>query len=235
MDIINSIVKGDALDLYGHIENNSIDLIVTDPPYDIGISGRANRGVLKGFKSFASKDLQNISKGIDIEQHFTEWKRILKKFHLFVFCSNKQLVEYLSIAKKNSYQYSVLIWHKRNAPPFTNNTWKSDIEYIVHIKESGVCFRGDSKLYSSNIEVSRYDHPTEKPVELVKKFISIGSKEGDIVFDPFVGSGTTVQACINLNRRYIGFEISDKFFKIAKEREAMSLGKTGLFAELFED
>ena len=61
-------------------------------------------------------------------------------------------------------------------------------------------------------------HPTEKPVDLIKRFIRVSSQENDIVLDPFLGSGTTAVAAKDLNRKYIGYEIDSEYFNIAKER-----------------
>lgn len=61
-------------------------------------------------------------------------------------------------------------------------------------------------------------HPAEKPLELIKKFITVGSNKGDLIFDPFLGSGTTGVAAKELGRDFIGCEISDEYFKIASQR-----------------
>lgn len=131
---------------------------------------------------------------------------------------------------------SVLVWHKTNTTPFANGVWRSDLEYIVHIRESGATFQGTakekSKIYISPTEKSKYDHPTEKPLDLIKKYIKIGSNENNIVLDPFMGSGTTANACIQLDRQFIGYEIDEKYHAVACERVERAKGNFGLFKEL---
>lgn len=63
-----------------------------------------------------------------------------------------------------------------------------------------------------------FNHPTVKPLEIIQNFIINSSLEGEIVLDPFMGSGTTAVACINTNRNYIGFEIDERYYKIAEKR-----------------
>ena len=63
-----------------------------------------------------------------------------------------------------------------------------------------------------------YGHPTVKPVELITKYVINHSLENEIILDPFMGSGSTGVACINTNRNFIGMELDEKYFNIAKER-----------------
>ena len=71
---------------------------------------------------------------------------------------------------------------------------------------------------TSSKECSKREHPTQKEIKLVRKLIDGFSKEGDIVFDPFLGSGTTAVACKELGRNFIGFEISPEYCEIARKR-----------------
>ena len=72
-------------------------------------------------------------------------------------------------------------------------------------------------------------HPTEKPIRLMKKIIEDYTKEGDTILDCFMGSGTTGIAAVNMNRNFIGFEIDDKYFNIAKKRIENEQAQTVLF------
>ena len=100
-----------------------------------------------------------------------------------------------------------------------------DIEYCLLFREKGCPLYGSygtkSKWFLSPInkkDKDDYDHPTIKPLELVKRHIINSSKENDIIFDPFLGSGTTAVASKELSRQYIGFEINETYYKIAKDR-----------------
>ena len=230
--MINKIYLGDCLDIIDKIPDNSIDLIVTDPPYIYNMNG--GDGFLRKRDKYNKKSkLRNIIDGFNIDLHFTKWKRILKKFNVFIFCSNKQISTIMKWGEDNNYITTLLVWHKTNASPFSNGVWKSDLEFCVHIREKGATFQGKSKdkskIYISPTEKNKYGHPTEKPLQLIKKYIKLGSNERDVILDPFLGSGTTVNACIDLNRQYIGVEIDEQYYKIAKNREQRAIGNIGLF------
>ena len=99
-----------------------------------------------------------------------------------------------------------------HAIPFASGTFKSDLEFIVAMKEKGATFQGDSRLKSKFyqggvVKDKTTSHPTPKPVNLIKKIMMIGSNKGDVVFDPFLGSGTTAMVAKELGRECIGVEI----------------------------
>lgn len=107
-----------------------------------------------------------------------------------------------------------------------NNTYANDTEYCVMAREKGTTkLYGDydsKKKYwitpTNKADKDLYKHPTIKPVEIIKTLISNSTNEGDVVLDCFMGSGTTGVACKELNRDFIGIEIDDEYFKIAKDR-----------------
>lgn len=230
---LNKIYLGDGLEFTRQLDDNSVDLIVTDPPYEVSNCGGGKGGFSEKTKKLKNS-LNDISDGFDIDLHLSEWERVLKKFNAFIFCSNKQISTLMKWGEDRGYSTTCLIWHKYNAMPLCNGVWNGDIEYCIHIRESGATFQGGidlkRKVFRESIVKSEYDHPTVKPLELIKKYIQIGSNEGDTVLDPFMGSGTTAHACIHLNRNFIGFEISEKYFNIANDRIQRAYGNTGLFA-----
>ena len=124
--------------------------------------------------------------------------------------------------KDNKYQYDILVMAKSNPIPAYNNHHLSDSEYIIMIREKGTYFSKHKniddyrKFYMTNCK--KGIHPAEKPIELLERFIRVSSKENDVVLDCFMGSGTTGVACKKLNRNFIGFEIDEKYFNIAKAR-----------------
>ena len=128
--------------------------------------------------------------------------------------------------KGKNCRFNMLVWCKSNPIPSTNNTHLPDLEYCLVFKENGAKRYNDgyelkSKWYLSPInkgDKDLYEHPTIKPLDLVKRHIAHSTNENDIVLDCFLGSGTTAVACKELNRQYIGFEIDEKYFKIAQDR-----------------
>ena len=126
---------------------------------------------------------------------------------------------------QNDYLWDLLVWNKTNPIP-SNSTWLSDVEYCLYFRERGLDVGADDYQYKSKWFVSginqkdkaEYDHPTIKPLELVKRHLENTTKEGDVVLDCFIGSGTTAVACKELGRNYIGFEINPEYYKIAVDR-----------------
>ena len=112
----------------------------------------------------------------------------------------------------------------------------SDTEYCLYFRNGGWCFPEgyeDAKTFYiapiNTKDKNIYKHPTIKPLDFTKKLVRNSSKKDDIVLDPFMGSGTTGQACKELERDFIGIEISKEYFKIAKNR----IENTKIQGELF--
>lgn len=128
------------------------------------------------------------------------------------------------VKEKGCYM-EVLCWCKTNPTPLTNNVWLPDIEYCLMFREKNCQLYGSyetkSKYFISAInkkDKNNYNHPTIKPLEFVKRHIINSTQPNDIVLDTFLGSGTTCVAAKELGRQYIGFEINEKYFKIAQDR-----------------
>lgn len=146
----------------------------------------------------------------------------LKRFYGYFFCNKTLIVDYITWATKNKYNYDVLVMGKSNPIPSYNNHHLSDLEYIILIREKGTYFSKHKNLDDFRkffiTHCRKGVHPAEKPIELLERFIRVSSKEGDIILDPFLGSGTTAVAAVNTNRHYIGFELDEKYFDIACQR-----------------
>ena len=211
---LNKIYNADCLEFMRSMPDNCVDLVVTDPPYEIYTKG----GGLGIRPIYQTGDLDKISKGFDIEATLNELERICKKVNIFTFCSSRQKPRIMNWGYDRGYNIAEMAWYKPNAAPFTNNTFKPDLEWVVYIREKGVKIKGTSRLSIHNCRKSEYGHPTEKPLEAIKQQILIGSKENDLVFDPFMGSGTAAVACKELNRNFIGCEIETRYCEIAEKR-----------------
>lgn len=219
---LNKIYHGDSYELIKKIPDKSIDLIYVDVPYEMQSGGKGSSAFGDRIHKLIRKDMDNIIHGIDYSI-FKEYKRIMKKVNIFIWCNKQQIIEVINYFK--DYSLEILVWAKDNPTPFTNNVWLSDLEYCLYFRESGVKLNDGyhlkSKWYQSPInkkDKDLYDHPTIKPLELVKRHIEHTTQEGDVVLDTFLGSGTTAVACKELGRNYIGFEINEKYYKIAQDR-----------------
>lgn len=220
---INKIYNEDCLDGIAKLENKSIDLIVTDPPYKFENKGGGFYAKNNSTQRVYLDSLRNIKcTEFNPTEFLNTVKPKMKTFYGYFFC-NKSLVEdYIRFARDNKYHFDILVLAKTNPIPAFNNHHLSDLEYIVMIREKGSYFSKHKtlddyrKFYQTNCK--KGIHPAEKPVELLERYIRVSSKENDIVFDPFIGSGSTAVACINTNRNYIGFELDKQYYEIACER-----------------
>ncbi len=224
-DMINTITLGNCYELIKEIPDNSIDLIYIDIPY-LFTHGKGGAGALsKRVNRLMKEELYKIKDGIDISL-FDEICRILKNINIYIWCNQKQMLEILKyfIDNKNC-NFEILTWNKTNPIPMTDNTYLSDIEYCLFFREKGVRLNNGyelkSKYYISPLnkaDKDKYNHPTIKPLELVKRHILHSTQKGDLVLDCFSGSGTTCVACKELDRRFIGIEIDPEYHKISLDR-----------------
>ena len=211
---LNKIYNTDCLEFMRSMPDSCVDLVVTDPPYEIHTKG----GGLGRRPVYENGALGKISQGFDAEATLEQIARICKKINIFIFCSTKQKPRIMNWGYERGCNIAELAWYKPNAAPFTNNTFKSDLENIIYIREKGVKIKGISRLFTHNCGKSKYGHPTEKPLEIIEKLILTASNEEGLIFDPFMGSGTTAAACKELNRNFIGCEIEAKYCEIAEKR-----------------
>lgn len=169
---------------------------------------------------FDSAGYKDIVSGFDISL-FELMEKVCSPFNMFCFCSNKQISKIMAYHEAKGRSTTLLVWNKINSVPFANGVWRGDIEYIVHAKDAGATFLGNAeekKKVSEFSTVRDFEHPTVKPLELIKKYVKICSVVGQTILDPFMGSGTTLVACAKMGRSGMGIEIEQKYFDIACKR-----------------
>lgn len=169
----------------------------------------------------------DITNGIDYSL-FDELERVMKKTYIFIWCSKEQIKDIMNywLSKPYKVNFNLLVWCKTNPTPATNNVWLPDLEYCLVFKQEGAPRYNDGmelkhKWYVSSANVkdkAKYEHPTIKPLDLVKQHILHTTQENDIVLDCFMGSGTTAVACKETGRHFIGFEINKEYYNIANDR-----------------
>lgn len=216
--------------LLNGLEDNSIDLILTDPPYRVTSRGRGkggtttSGGMLKNKIVCEGKIFKN--NNIKPQEYIPEFYRVLKEgTHCYIFTNHVNLSEILKIAKENGFHFiKSLIWDKCNK--IMSQAYMSQFEYILFFrkgkfKKINKCGTSDileiANKKTKNLDGSNL-HDTEKPIELMKILVENSSSENEIVLDPFVGIGSTCMACKELNRQYIGFELDENYCNIANER-----------------
>lgn len=228
-----TLIEDDCFSILKKIPDNSIDLILTDPPYNIAQYSTGNikfdwRADINN--DLAEWDLQELSP-IDLAKEF---KRILSpQGNIFIFCSYNLIGEYHKAFDSIFDTFQFMVWHKTNpVPNFRKSSFLNSCELIVscwnkghtwnfttqkemhNFIESGICM-GKERIKDEN---GKSLHPTQKPLAVLKKIIKIASNENDIVLDCFNGVGSTGEAALSLNRKYIGIEIDKKYIDASKKR-----------------
>lgn len=227
----NRVYVGDALELIKGLENKSVDCVYTDVPYLYECGGGGSSDVALRIHANADRLAEaGIDKGFDMSI-FSEFARVMKKVNMFIWCSKLQIFDianwWLNWAKERGVRinYEVLCWCKANPTPATNNVWLPDIEYCLYFREQGVRlnngYEHKHKWYMSGLNVSDkadYGHPTCKPLEFVSHHILHTTQPGDLILDPYCGSGTTLVAAKRNGRDYIGFDISEEWCGVSRDR-----------------
>lgn len=224
-DFINKVICGDCLEIMKYIPDGAVDLVVTDPPYpnmkgglsvtfDSGVANRSNTNTVVGDNWAATLD----------------WARLA---HLkcsigsLVFCSFHSVCQVPEAIGQSG--AALITWHKPNAMPPIVNAPHYTTEFIWVFRKSGIWRRLETHYVENNLtsgcvstgeRVKNGDgstaHPTQKPLNLMRKLIA--AVDGDIILDPFAGSGTTLVAAKQLGRKYIGIEINPDYCRIAEDR-----------------
>ena len=224
-----TVVNGDCLDYLGQIPDNSIDLILTDPPYNIAQYSTGNIN-LPG-RSALNNDLAEWDLiPIDPFDLLPDFKRIIKPDgNIFVFTSYNLIGKWHEAFDSEFDTFQFFIWHKTNpAPKIFKNGFLNSCEMIACMWNKGHKWnfsdqRNMHNFFESPIcmkpaRLSEPKHPSQKPVRLLEHIVSIASNENDVVFDPFMGVGSTGVAALRNKRRFIGIEIEKSYFDAAEMR-----------------
>lgn len=213
-----------------------VDLVVTDPPYNIGSHMKSRGSGIHRLREnhFSTCDWDNICEAewlYNMDKMATELFRVVKNGGaVVVFMSIIKVGSIKDIFEKAGFYYKTTgIWHKTNPMPrnmnlsFINST--ESWVYFTKGKPSGK-FNNDKKAIHDFFETGltpasekkHGKHPTQKPLKLIESLIKLLSDEGDVILDPFLGSGTTAVAAKKLNRRFFGFELESEYITIAEKR-----------------
>lgn len=224
-----TVVNGDCLDYLGQIPDNSIDLILTDPPYNIAQYSTGNIN-LPG-RSALNNDLAEWDLiPIDPFDLLPDFKRIIKPDgNIFVFTSYNLIGKWHEAFDSEFDTFQFFIWHKTNpAPKIFKNGFLNSCEMIACMWNKGHKWsfsdqRNMHNFFESPIcmkpeRLSAPKHPSQKPVRLLEHIVSIASNENDVVLDPFMGVGSTGVAALRNKRRFIGIEIEKSYFDAAEMR-----------------
>jgi site-specific DNA-methyltransferase (adenine-specific)/modification methylase len=244
------LILWDCFEKMKSIPDHSIDLILTDPPYNIAKYSTWN------IKFEWREDINNDLAEWDLEEldpHdlVKEFKRILKpNWNLFIFTSYNMIWKFHEAFDSEFDTFQFLVWHKKNpVPNFFKKWFLNSCELIVtcwnkwhkwnfktqaemhNFIESGIC------MWVERIKDENWKtlHPTQKPVSILKHLIEISSDKNDIVLDPFMWVWSAWAACKELNRKFIWIELDKKYFEASKKRLLVKneIIRRELFEKLF--
>ena len=212
------LYQGDCLEIMGGIKDKSVDLIVTDPPYLMDY--QSNRRKKEDRFDKIKNDKGNY---MLIQDYLEECHRIMKdNTAIYCFCSWHNIDFFKNEFEKHFKLKNILVWNKNNhGTGDLKGSYAPKHEFILFghkgrtlLREKRIADVIDCPKISSN----KLTHPTEKPQDLLEIFIKQSSDEGSIIFDGFMGTGSCGIAAKKLNRRFIGIELDEKYFNIAKNR-----------------
>lgn len=217
-----TLYHGDCEEIIKTIPDNSVTLIHTDPPYVIHSDDNMGKMMEeKARKSYDKLIKADISDGFNVEVMFPEFIRVCKAINFQIWCSKKQFIEYLILAYGKKWNWQDICLYRNNALPNVRGKYQ-DKDYCVHLWKgrtlTGTYHQKRTDYHYTIGGVKEWNHPALKPLEPILNMIPIGSDEGDIVLDPYMGSGTTGEACLRTNRKFIGIEKDSEFFNMACER-----------------
>lgn len=215
---LNQIICGNALTELKKLPNESMDCVITDPPYNINL----------GKNYYFNKKRKNYNEYVDKLPLHSKWipeiYRVLKeKTHFYCFSGYTEITKLIQESIKIGFEIKgILVWDKK---------WTGWIAgaygYKYKPKSELCCFFSKGKRKINNPEtpdilqikrIRGIEHPCPKPIELLEIFIQNSTNENDLILDCFIGSGSTAIAARNLKRNYLGIEINPKYVEMAERR-----------------
>ena len=227
----------DCLEGLKNLPDNSIDMVLTSPPYNMRTRIRDGEYTTREKSEHFSKKYKYFGDDLSIEEYYEFHKNVLTELLRVskIVVYNYQTVTgskeafFKLIGDFSPYIKDVMIWNKGGQPAMHEHVLNSCYEFVVIFENDGKKGRAITNSYfargtqnniiggfqkNNNIE----GHGACFPLGFAKKLISLFSKEGDLILDPFMGSGTTAVAAKQTNRNYIGFELVEDYVKVAEER-----------------
>ena len=239
-----ALYRGDALELLRHIPDDSIDCVWTDPPYMLSNDGITCVG---GRMVSVNKGEWDRSQGLENDHEFNltwtgEVYRVLKPTGTLWVSGTLHVYPSVSMALlTNGFRLlNDIVWEKTNPPPnLGRRTFTHSTEIVLWASKAA---KGSKHRYTFNYDEMRTEnggkqmqtvwrfgaagraekrhgkHPTQKPVALIERCLRASTNQGDVVLDPFAGSGSTGVAALSLGRAFIGMEAAEEFVEIAARR-----------------
>lgn len=244
----NIIYNEDCLETMARIPDNSVDLVVTSPPYNKGFYANKNAKQSKVWNTLNGRKIAYDSFSDDMPpEEYEEWQkaviseciRILKPSGSLFYNHKDIIYKGLIVPPKWVYDFKVrqqIIWDRQSSCMIDPHYFMPANEWIYWIvkDEKKVFFDKEKSAFRTNIwrmNTDKNPHPAPFPLLMASNIISCACPEGGVVYDPFMGSGTTSVATINIGggRKYIGSEISKEYCRMARERIQLEESQLTLF------
>ncbi|EJO7197238.1 site-specific DNA-methyltransferase [Staphylococcus pseudintermedius] len=218
---LNKIYNEDCIKGMANISNESVDLIVTDPPYLV----KYKTGHRKDKNHRFTREILNDDNEQLLKDYIKECHRILKNDSaMYMFCSSNRVDFFKQELEKYFNIKNMIIWVKNNhTAGDLKGAFGRKYEIIFLVSKGRALFNGErlTDVWEFKRVVGKNQlHQNQKPIELIEQCITKHSNKNDVVFDGFIGSGTTAVACLNTKRNYIGFELDEEYYDTANERLA---------------
>ena len=230
-----TLLQGDCRDLLGQVPDGTVDLLLTDPPYNLSPYSTGNMHFT--WRPAINNDLAAWDREFDPADYRDAFLRVLKPTgNLLAFCSYNLLGRWHAVFDPLFDTFQFFVWHKSNPVPkirrqgFLNScelivclwnrghTWNFGRQRDMHNFYEGPICMGPERLRAPR-------HPAQKPVKLLKHLITIASNPGDLVLDPFMGVGSSGAAALELGRRFAGMELDPDYFAAAQTRLAAAIDR----------
>jgi site-specific DNA-methyltransferase (adenine-specific)/modification methylase len=235
---LNKIYNEDCIETMKRMPDDFVNLVITSPPYNMNLRIHYGKYIIKkpDRSSFCTK-YKTFSDALPIEEFYELHSKILQEllrvselvFYNIQIVTGSKRAFFKIIGNYSDYLKDIIIWDKNNAQPaMSENVLNRRSELLVFDKKNAIsrkfdifnCNRGSlDDVWNINRERSvTSEHSATFPEELVSRIITIFSNENDIIYDPFMGTGTTARSALENNRRFVGSEISDEYFDVIEER-----------------
>lgn len=216
---LNRIYQFDCLEGMKMLGSNSVDMVLTDIPYDNVTKNGSERAKSAGQLRVLDKGDADILT-FDLDDFLDECYRVTKG-SIYIFCGIEQMSKIFSyFDNKKDMTTRQCVWHKTNPSPLNaQHYWVHSFENCIYAKKRKTTYNNGyaHNVWDYSIE-RKIDFHTPKPLKLFKHLIEKSTNEGDLIFDPCIGSGTTAVAAKELKRDYIGFDLQARFVDMAKRR-----------------
>ena len=222
----NQIIHGDCMDILDQIPENSVDLVVTDPPYHIPVNHFVKgKGTVCNTRYVEDQSILSTY----FKMLFKKLKRVSSsKCVWYIFCDGQSYPVFYNVLLPLVHSARPLIWDKTNA--MLGYTWRHQYEMIIYAVTDQIVkipTKDPDILRHKTVWVSKRKHPAQKPVDLLQALIR-KHKDVNTVLDPFAGSGSTLVAALTSGVHYTGIELNEEYVEIAISRCASSkLGVDG--------